>query len=97
MEKSRAAGDFEKQRTERTPQKCFRLVYVDHIISKCTKPPKDKNKRQKQVRFNERGNRASKNNPRMVTMISIKGYMQLWHKCMVMTKVLVEILATVYN
>ena len=31
------------------------------MIAKCPKPPKDNEKRQKQVRFNERGNRACDN------------------------------------
>ena len=35
------------------------------------------------------------NNARTVIMIRIKGYMHLWHACLIMTKVLVEILATV--
>ena len=45
----------------RTPRKCFRYGYEDHLIAKCPKPPKDNEKRQKQVRFNENGNRARHN------------------------------------
>ena len=50
---------MEKQRNERTSRICFRCKSVDHLISKCPKPPKDNKKRQKHVRFNKRGNCAS--------------------------------------
>ena len=43
---------------ERTPQKRFRCGSEDHMIAKCTNPPKDNEKQQKQVRFNEKCNRA---------------------------------------
>ena len=33
----------------------------DHLIVKCSKPPKYNNKRRKQVSFNEKGNRARNN------------------------------------
>ena len=33
-----------QQRTERTPHKIFRCGYVDNLISKCPKPPKDNKK-----------------------------------------------------
>ena len=46
---------------KRTPQKCFRCGSEDHMISKCLKPPKDNEKRRKQVRFNGKGNRACDN------------------------------------
>ena len=46
---------------ERTPRKCFRCGSEDHMIEKCPKPPKDNEKRQRQVRFNEKGNRACDN------------------------------------
>ena len=46
---------------ERTHQKCLRCGYEDHIIAKCTKPPKDNEKRRRQVHFNERVNRACDN------------------------------------
>ena len=39
----------------------FRCVSEDHTIAKCPKPPKDNEKRQRQVRFNEKGNRACEN------------------------------------
>ena len=57
-DKSRAASDSDKQRTERTPYNIFRCGSVDNLISKCPKPPKYNEKRRKQVHFNERGNRA---------------------------------------
>ena len=38
---SRAAGDLEKRRTERTPRAFFRCGSEDHLIAKCPKPPKD--------------------------------------------------------
>ena len=43
---------------ERTSRKCFRCGSEDHLIAKCPNPPKDNEKRQNQVRFNEKGNRA---------------------------------------
>ena len=51
-------GDLEYRRTERTPRKCFRCGSEDPLIAKCPKPPKDNEKHQNQVRFNERGNHA---------------------------------------
>ena len=58
-EKYHAAGDLYRQRTERTPHKCFICRSVDLLIDKYNKPPKDNGKQQNQVRFNERGNHAS--------------------------------------
>ena len=46
---------------ERTHRKCFRCGSEDHMIAKCPKPPKNNEKRQKQVHFNEKGNRACDN------------------------------------
>ena len=46
---------------ECTPRKCFICGSEYYMISKCPKPPKDNSKRQKQVRFNEKGNRACNN------------------------------------
>ena len=71
---------------------------VDNIIAKSTKPPKDDKKLQKPIRFSERGHPAlQKEYFRTVIMIKTKRYMHLWHICMVMIKVLVEILVTVCN
>ena len=46
---------------ERPPWKCFRCGSEDHMIAKCPKPLKDNDKRRRQVRFNEKGNRACDN------------------------------------
>ena len=46
---------------ERPPRKCFRCGSEDHMITKCPKPPRDNEKRRKQVRFNEKVNRARDN------------------------------------
>ena len=55
-DKSCAAGDLDKQRTKGPPRIYFRCGFVDILISKCPKPPKDKDKLQKKIRFNESGN-----------------------------------------
>ena len=60
-EKARAVDASENKRTEHTPWKFFRCGSEDHMIVKCQKPPKDNEKRQKEVRFNEIGNRACNN------------------------------------
>ena len=57
-DKARAAGDSDRQKTERKTHKYFRCRLVYHLIAKCPKPPKYNKKRQKNVHFNERGNRA---------------------------------------
>ena len=46
---------------ERPPRKFFRYGSEDHIIAKCPKPPKYNEKRQRQVRFIKKGNRACNN------------------------------------
>ena len=46
---------------EGLPRKCFRCGSEDHLIAKCPKPPKDNEKRRKEVRFNEKGNSARNN------------------------------------
>ena len=56
---ARAVGDLENRRTERNPRKRFRCGYENHLIAKCPKPLKENEKRQRQVRFSERGNHAS--------------------------------------
>ena len=53
-EKARADGDSDRQQT-----KCFRCGYVNNLVAKCKKPPKDNKKGQNTVRFNERGNHTS--------------------------------------
>ena len=54
-----ADGDSDSQGTERTPHKYFTCWYVDNLIAKCTKPPKEE-KLLKTARLNEWGNRAFK-------------------------------------
>ena len=61
MEKSHAAGDLNNRQRERMPRKCFRRGSEDYLIAKCSKPPKDNQKRRKQVCFNEKVNRACDN------------------------------------
>ena len=46
---------------KRSPQKCFRCGSEDHMIKKLPKTPNDNKKRRKQVRFNEKVNRACDN------------------------------------
>ena len=46
---------------ECTPRKCFRCKSEDHMIAKCPKPPKDNEKRRKELPYNEKGNRACDN------------------------------------
>ena len=57
-EKARAVDVSSNMSSERQPRKCFRCGSEDHMISKSPKPPKDNEKRRKQVGFNEKGNRA---------------------------------------
>ena len=45
--KARAAVDSYNKLTERTPRKCCRCVYEDHLIAKCSRPPKYNEKRPK--------------------------------------------------
>ena len=52
------AGDLDRKKNKHTPCRYFRCGYVDNLISKCSKPPKDNQKKRKTVRFNERGNCA---------------------------------------
>ena len=54
-------GDSDNRQTERTPQKCFKCGSEDPLIAKFLKPPKDNEKRRKQVRFNEKVNCAFDN------------------------------------
>ena len=61
MEKARAVDVSSNRNSERPPRKCFRCGYEDHMIKKCPKPPKDNEKRQRQVCFNEKGNRECDN------------------------------------
>ena len=60
-EKARAVGFSSNRNLERLHRKCFRCGSEDHMIAKCPKPPKDNDKRRRQVHFNEKGNRACDN------------------------------------
>ena len=57
-ETSCAVDISNNRHTERPPRKCFRCGSEDHLIAKFPKPPKDNEKRQKKVIFNEKGNPA---------------------------------------
>ena len=63
------------------------------MIAKFPKPPKDNEKWRKQVRFNEKGNRAC-NNGKITTTIR---YRHLWHECLAMTNAKVKSMVTVRN
>ena len=54
-------GVLSNRNSERPPRKCYRCGSEDHMIAKCPKPPKDNEKRRKQVRINEKGNRTCDN------------------------------------
>ena len=60
-EKACAVGVLSNRHMERPPRKCFRCGSEDHMIKKCPKPPKDNEKRRKQVCFNKKVNRACDN------------------------------------
>ena len=78
------SGGLDKQQTERTPCKCFRCGYLDHLIAKCRKLPKDLKKNGIPSVSMKGVIVHSKYNPRTVKMITVKIYMHLWHECMVM-------------
>ena len=59
--KDRAVDVSSNINTERPPRKCYRCGSEDHMIAKCPKPTKYNGKRQRQVCFNEKGNRACDN------------------------------------
>ena len=44
--------------TDRTPRKCFICGSEDHLIENVPNPPKENDKWQKKLSFNEKGNRA---------------------------------------
>ena len=46
---------------ELPPRKCFRCGSEDHMIAKFSKPPKDNEKRRRQVCLNKKGNHACDN------------------------------------
>ena len=61
------------------------------------KPPKENEKRRKQIRSSERGNNTSykEYDNRKITMT--KRYMYLWHVCLILANVLAGILVTIGN
>ena len=69
----------------------FRCGYEYHLTAKCPKPPKENEKRRKQVRFNEKLHMTTAK----IKMTNI--YMHLWHACLIILYVSVEILVTVHN
>ena len=95
--KARVDSYLDKRRTGRTP--CNFLdadMYIILLLNFCNHLNIARNNESKYVSM--KGMIVHrKNNPIMVTMIIIKRYMHLWHECLVMTKVLVEILVTVLN
>ena len=74
-EKARVAGVLDNIRTERTPRKCFRCGYEDHLIAKCPKSPKGNDKRQKQNRLNEKAILHATT----AKITATKRYMHVWH------------------
>ena len=52
---------MDNRRTEHTPWKCVRSGSEEHLIAKYPKPPKENEKRRKQVLFNEKYNHACNN------------------------------------
>ena len=59
--KARAVDVSSNRNTERPPRKCFRCGSEDYMIAKCPNPPKDNEKRRRQVCFNEKGHCACHN------------------------------------
>ena len=92
-EKARAVDVSDNRRSECTLRKCFRCGSEDHMIAKCPKPPKDNEKRQKQVRFNEK--LIVHATTAKITM-TIR-YTHLWQECLAMTNFQVKSMVTVRN
>ena len=78
---------------ERLPRKCFGCGSEDHMIAKCPKPPKDNDKRRRQVRFNEIFNRACDSDEKTMTI----RYTHLWHECLAISNVQVKNMVTGRN
>ena len=81
------------RQTERTPMKSFRYGSEDPLITKFPKPPKDNEKhKNKYVLIKKVIVHAT------TAKITVnKRYMHLWHLCLVIMNVQVEILVTVCN
>ena len=60
-EKARSAGTSSRKNSDSPTQKCFRCGSEDHMIAKCSKPPKESEKRRKSEKSKEKGNRACDN------------------------------------
>ena len=60
-EKAHYAGTLSNKSSYCPDQKCFRCGSEDHLITKCTKPPKDSEKRRKSNKAKEKGNSAKDN------------------------------------
>ena len=80
-EKSCADGDSDNRRTERTPLKCFRYGFEDHLIAKFPNPPKAKYVLMKKVIVHA--------TTAKVTVTKI--YIHPWHVYLVMMNFLVKI------
>ena len=53
-----------RKNSDRPPRKCFRCGSVDHLIAKCPKPPKDrekKNGKKVSFKYKDEGNSAKGN------------------------------------
>ena len=60
-DKARAVDVSSDRHADCTSRKCFRYGSEDQMITKCPKPPKDNEKRQRKLRFNEKMDRACNN------------------------------------
>ena len=60
-EKARSAGTSSNKNSDRPARKCFRCGSEDHMITKCPKPPKYREKIRKSEKSKEKGNRACDN------------------------------------
>ena len=60
-EKSHAVDVSSNRNSERLPRKCFKCGSEDHMVTKCPKPPKDNEKWQRKLRFNETSSCACDN------------------------------------
>ena len=92
--KARAVDVSSNIHMERPSWKCFRCVSEDNMIAKCPKPPKDNNKRRRQVRFNEKKVILNATTEKIRTTIR---YKHLWRECLAMTNVQVKSMVTVHN
>ena len=78
---------------ERPPQKSFRCGSEDHMIAKYPKPPKDNEKRRRQVFFMKK----LIVHATMTKITTTIRYMHIWNECLAMTNAKVKSMATVCN